>query len=165
MCTHTSPERLKRDLPGHPGQRGDSCGGVLGRILQRFSTQQPSEEAVTLRNATEEPSPCPSPEALQKLSGMEKSIPDKAGESTWDGARALEVQAAIYARLDQVIAALPADDPHRQARLNVLANERRIVAVLMAQRDAKLWGWQRSLECMLKRWSEEDGDVRRRGAK
>src|SRR6516165_10628544 len=99
MFTHTSPERLDRDLPGHPGHPGQldaGCGGVLGKILQRFSTQQQSKEEVTERSAAEEPSPSPSPESLRKLSGMEKSIPDKAGESTWNDARVLEVQAAIH---------------------------------------------------------------------
>ena len=74
----------------------------------------------------------------------------------WDEARALSVQAAIHARLDMAVGAIPADHPHRQARLNVLANERGIVAGLLVKRDPILWGWLASLERLLERWSEED---------
>ena len=52
---------------------------------------------------------------------------------SWDEARALELQAAVNARLDEVMASLPPDYPHREARLNVLRNERGIVAGLVAK--------------------------------
>jgi hypothetical protein len=74
----------------------------------------------------------------------------------WDEALALEVQAAVNARLDVVVASLPSDYPHHQARLKVLANERGLVAGLLAKRDPILWGWRDSLERMLTRWEEED---------
>ena len=75
---------------------------------------------------------------------------------TWDEARALEAQRAIYARLDAAVAAMPANAPHRQARLNVLANERGIVAGFVEKRDPILWVWLDSLELMLAKWRETD---------
>lgn len=74
----------------------------------------------------------------------------------WDGNRAIEIQAAVNARLDAAVATIPANHPHRQARLNVLANERGIVAGLLAKRDPILWGWLDSLKQLLERWSEKD---------
>ena len=164
MSEPTSSDMLKRDPPGHlghPGQLSTGCGGVLGRILRRFQPQQQSEQELAAAGVAQAPLPLPSPEATGRLSGMAKSIPDTAEERSWDDARALEVQAAVHARLEQAIATMPADYPHRQARLNVLVNERGIVAALIAKRDPLVWNWPRSLERLLERWREEDGEVRR----
>jgi hypothetical protein len=74
----------------------------------------------------------------------------------WDEARAFKVQAAINAPIDAAVAAIPANHPYRQARLNVLANERGIVAALVEKRDPILWGWLDSLDRLLERWNETD---------
>ena len=162
MSMHTSPERLNRDPPGHPGhpgQRPVGCGGILGQILRRVEMQPQLEQEVAVESVVAEPSPVLPSEATPRLSGMDTSIPDTAKELLWDDARALAVQGAVHARLDQVIAALPADSPHRQARLRVLENERGIVAKLMAKHDPQLWGWLRSLECLLQRCARMTGKI------
>jgi hypothetical protein len=74
----------------------------------------------------------------------------------WDETRAIDVQGIVNTRIDIAVAAIPADHPRRQARLNILENEGYIVAGLMAKHDPILWGWLDSLERLLKRWDEED---------
>jgi hypothetical protein len=118
--------------------------------LQRFQPQPQAEQTVasgsvegnTAAVAAEKQEPC--------------GIVPSYGPDEWDEARALAVQAAVHTRLDAAVAAMPADHPDRQARLNVLVNERGIVAGLLAKHDPILWGWLDSLERMLQRWCMED---------
>jgi len=161
MYEHISPDRVRRDPPGHPGHPGQTSG-VLGRLLQRFQTQHEEPEGVAPVAGVDAPSSFPVSAPLIHPGQPSESSRTWAAESSWDDSRAAEVQAAIHAWLDQVIAAIPTDCPHRQARLNVLKNERGIVAALMAKRDPMLWGWLRSLECMLERWSKKDSEAGRR---
>src|SRR5690348_16233435 len=95
---------------GQTGQQGE-CG-VLALILARFAPPQP---AVV--------SPPPVAESPQA-----EVAPRPVLAETWNETRALEVQAAVNARLDAAVAAIPKDHPQRQARLNVLAIERGIIA-------------------------------------
>lgn len=128
-------------MTGQNGQTGQQVGdGVLALILARFAPPQPPD--VPSRPLAGEP------EATPKL------FPITA--EPWDESRALEVQAAVHAQIDSVMAAMPARYPHRQARRNVLANERTIVAGLITKRDPMLWRWPRALEQLLERWSEID---------
>lgn len=74
----------------------------------------------------------------------------------WDASRAIQTQAAILARLDEAVASIHPNHPARKARLNVLGNDRAIVARLVTKRDPLLWDWLQDLECLLSRWKEED---------
>jgi hypothetical protein len=170
--------------PGQPGQHKLSCsGGILGQIARRFQPQSEGEQAVAAGDVAEISAPISSEcaESLHVLirppttprNGLcGKAIGGRVdvwrrGSSAsyepveWEETRAIEMQAAINARLDEIVAALPPGYPHRAARLNVLANERGIVASLLAKRDPILWGWLNSLERMLARWEEEDAAERR----
>lgn len=128
-------------MTGQTGQTGQQAvSGVLSLILARFAPLQPLV--------------VPSPPVAERPEATPK--PCLFPDEPWDESRALEVQAAINARLEAAEAAIPAHNPHRQARLNVLANERGIVAGLIAKRDPMLWRWPRALEQLLERWSETD---------
>jgi hypothetical protein len=127
-------------MTGQTGQTGQQGGGRVALLLARFAPPQTAVVPVQ-----------PVTEALEATQETRPVI-----DETWDEARAVEMQAAVHARLDEAVAAVPAGHPCRQARLNVLANERGIVVGLMAKRDPLLWGWLRSLECLLERWNEED---------
>ncbi len=146
---HISPvcsnNRECSDIPDIPDTHQQPAIAPVALILARFAPPQPavvSEPPVEV--GTEVVQECP-----------------VVISETWDEARALEVQRAIHARLDAVVAAMPANAPHRQSRLNVLANERGIVASLMAKHDPTLWSWLAGLEYLLERWREWDRVLRK----
>jgi hypothetical protein len=145
--------RTYPDNPDNPDSTSSAVqGGILGQILHRFQLQTPAEQAVTVSDVVENNAPTASEPA---------EAPPQLAPVGWDEARALAVQAASNARLDAAVAAMSADAPHRQAWLNVLTNERSIVAGLIAKHDPILWGWLVSLECLLARWKQEDAAERR----
>jgi len=132
--------RESPDRPDKPDTHQQAAIAPVALILARFAPPQPAMVSAP-------------PMEVRTESVQER--PAVISE-TWDEARALEAQRAIYARLDAAVAAMPANAPHRQARLNVLANERGIVAGFVEKRDPILWVWLDSLELMLARWRETD---------
>lgn len=138
--------------------RAKAAGLTVHAVGGRLSVRGPRTHESLIRQLIEHKqdvltalATAPQPETPRSPAPCSSLPPDG-----WDKARALAVQAAVHARLDAIMATLPPDYPHRQARLNVLANERGIVAGLMAKHDPILWGWLASLERLLERWSEED---------